>query len=238
MKTNIFLIFGLIVIVFTSCNKDLEDKPKISFIKAKGYTFSNSHYKYGDSSKVGIHAYSVGEGNRLSKFEIIKEVKKEDSLLYEMTINREQLDLDFYIIHDEADTIVYKFYVYDKYFNPSFLRLENYVDKLPVIKFKSDTGYTGRDTTLTIGDSIKVGIFCKSVVDSINLKNFSIIKNTFGKLDTTINYFDTIITGIEFEHDFYFEQDTSDTIKWIFYINDEVMDTSFISIQTSINDEQ
>lgn len=106
-KNHISLLFALIAgLLISSCTKDDDEPvlPTVAFNQTAGYITGNTTAAYGDTLNFGIILQSNGADN-LVKFEI----KANDQVLVDSTINTASFVFNFYAIKSIADTEVWAF---------------------------------------------------------------------------------------------------------------------------------
>ncbi|MCX8478249.1 MAG: hypothetical protein ORN56_00490 [Chitinophagales bacterium] len=81
--------------------------------------------------------------------------------------------------------------------------------KLPLISFKTATGYTAADASITKGASIKMGVDCEKAEKYDVLKKFNISKSVNGA--AAVSVYDQDLSGADqdkFSYDYSITQDT------------------------------
>ncbi|MBN2520917.1 MAG: hypothetical protein JXB17_10460 [Bacteroidales bacterium] len=98
----------------------------------------------------------------------------------------------------------------------------------PKITFVKNDGYVFQDTTIKIGQEIKIGIYAEVMQDGNEISIIEILKN-----DTI--YFDSTLEKQKVSLDFFMSYDIPDTIDWTFNVYDKSYNSAGVSLRTIIN---
>jgi hypothetical protein len=92
--------------------------------------------------------------------------------------------------------------------------------KLPNISFKSGSGYTSANATVTAGSPVKIGITASKAETKDVLKTFNISKSVNGGANLTVSTMNlTSAQEDNFDYDYNFNADSAGTtVKYIFTI--------------------